>query len=116
MNYLYGTLLVGSRKRLRSLKGKHSGRCFIIGNGPSLRNSDLRRLMELGETTFACNSLYYLSTASLPLPACSQGPEEAVVLARLHLLRQRRQGHRIFRFQDGPHGPLSNGRLHDAWS
>ena len=60
MNYLYGTLLAGSRKRWRALKGKHSGRCFIIGNGPSLRNCDLRRLMELGETTFACNSLIKL--------------------------------------------------------
>ena len=60
MNYLYGTLLVGCRRRLRSFKGIHRGRCFIIGNGPSLRNSDLRRLMELGETTFACNSLIKL--------------------------------------------------------
>ena len=60
MNYLYGTLLSGSRKRLRSCKNSHSGRCFIIGNGPSLRNSDLKRLMELGEVTFACNSLIRL--------------------------------------------------------
>jgi hypothetical protein len=60
MNYLYGMLLTGSRRHLRSLKGIHSGRCFIIGNGPSLRNSDLRRLMEFGETTFACNSLIKL--------------------------------------------------------
>ena len=60
LNYLYGTLLTGSRKRLRTYRHCHSGRCFIIGNGPSLRNSDLRRLMELGETTFACNSLIKL--------------------------------------------------------
>ena len=60
MNYLYGTLLVGSRKHLRSFRNIHSGRCFVIGNGPSLRNSDLRRLMELGEVTFACNSLIKL--------------------------------------------------------
>ena len=60
LNYLYGTLLFSSRNRLRSLRNMHSGRCFIIGNGPSLKNSDLRRLMELGETTFACNSLIKL--------------------------------------------------------
>lgn len=60
LNYLYGTLQIGSRKRLRSYRNCHSGRCFIIGNGPSLRNSDLKRLMELGETTFACNSLIKL--------------------------------------------------------
>ena len=60
MNYLYGTLLTNSHKHLRSFKDIHSGRCFVIGNGPSLRNSDLRRLMELGEVTFACNSLIKL--------------------------------------------------------
>lgn len=60
MNYLYGMLMTGSRKRLRSYRNCHNGRCFIIGNGPSLRNSDLERLMELGETTFACNSLIKL--------------------------------------------------------
>ena len=60
LNYLYGAFQTVSRSRLRSYKNLHSGRCFIIGNGPSLRNSDLRRLMELGETTFACNSLIKL--------------------------------------------------------
>lgn len=60
LNYLYGTLLTGSRKRLRSYRNSYSGRCFIIGNGPSLRNSDLKHLMELGEVTFACNSLIKL--------------------------------------------------------
>ena len=60
LNYLYGTLLIGSRRRLRTYKNSHNGRCFIIGNGPSLRNCDLCRLMELGEVTFACNSLIKL--------------------------------------------------------
>lgn len=60
MNYLYGALQTESRKRLRSFKNSHTGRCFVIGNGPSLRNEDLIRLMELGETTFACNSLIKL--------------------------------------------------------
>ena len=60
MNYLYGALQIGSRKQLKSYKNRHKGRCFIIGNGPSLRHEDLRRLMELGETTFACNSLIKL--------------------------------------------------------
>ena len=60
LNYLYGTLLTGSKRRLRSYRQCHTGRCFIIGNGPSLTDSDLRRLMELGEVTFACNSLIKL--------------------------------------------------------
>ena len=57
---IFSSMSMHSRRRLRSFKGIHRGRCFIIGNGPSLRNSDLRRLMELGETTFACNSLIKL--------------------------------------------------------
>ncbi|MBQ5752187.1 MAG: DUF115 domain-containing protein [Bacteroidaceae bacterium] len=60
-NFLYGMLRIGSRRRLRALKNVHSGeRCFIIGNGPSLTNEDLIRLMKRGEYTFACNSLIKL--------------------------------------------------------
>lgn len=42
---------------LKTLKGIHTGkRCFIIGNGPSLRAEDLDRLK--GEYTFAANRIY----------------------------------------------------------
>lgn len=42
---------------LKTLKGIHAGkRCFIIGNGPSLRVEDLERLT--GEFTFAANRIY----------------------------------------------------------
>ncbi len=41
---------------LRSYRNKHKGeRCFLIGNGPSLRISDLEALQENGEITFGCN-------------------------------------------------------------
>ena len=59
MNYIYGLFMFDSRKRLSNLKNIHAGkRCFIIGNGPSLRHEDLRMLKN--ETTFACNSLIRL--------------------------------------------------------
>ena len=60
LNYIYGACQCKSSNRLRSLKEIHTGRCFIIGNGPSLTDSDLQRLMQLGEVTFACNSLIKL--------------------------------------------------------
>ena len=42
---------------LLPFKNRHRGeRCFIIGNGPSLRIEDLDRLK--GETTFAANKIY----------------------------------------------------------
>lgn len=45
--------------RLQSFQGKHSGkRCFIIGNGPSLRDTDLSLLQN--EITFGLNRIYLL--------------------------------------------------------
>ncbi|WP_199200503.1 glycosyltransferase [Alkalicaulis satelles] len=44
---------------LTRFKGVHAGqRCFIMGNGPSLNQTDLSLLD--GETVFACNSIYML--------------------------------------------------------
>jgi hypothetical protein len=48
-----------SLKRLSGLKDSQRGkRCFIIGNGPSLRQTDLTMLRE--ETTFGLNRIYLL--------------------------------------------------------
>ena len=48
-----------SRKRLAALKDIHKGeRCFIIGNGPSLRTTDLTKLRN--EFTFGLNRIYLL--------------------------------------------------------
>lgn len=42
---------------MKTLKGIHEGkRCFIIGNGPSLRAGDLEKLKD--EFTFAANTIY----------------------------------------------------------
>ena len=44
-------------KAIRALKDSHKGdRCFLIGNGPSLRMSDLEKLQN--EYTFVCNKIY----------------------------------------------------------
>jgi hypothetical protein len=46
-----------SIKKIRALKDTHSGeRCFIIGNGPSLKNTDLTKLKN--EFTFGMNRFY----------------------------------------------------------
>ena len=48
-----------SMRRLAALKDIHRGeRCFIIGNGPSLRQTDLSKLRN--ETTFGLNRIYLL--------------------------------------------------------
>ncbi|MCR5796536.1 MAG: CDP-glycerol glycerophosphotransferase family protein [Eubacterium sp.] len=51
-----GLCVTDNSKLLRSYKNKHKGeRCFLIGNGPSLKISDLEGLQEKGEITFGCN-------------------------------------------------------------
>jgi hypothetical protein len=48
-----------SRRRMHELHNSHSGeRCFIIGNGPSLRQTDLTKLQ--GEFTFGLNRIYLI--------------------------------------------------------
>jgi len=54
---LHGIPLTRNDRRIAALKDKHrSCRCFIIGNGPSLKIEDLDRLK--GEITFASNKIY----------------------------------------------------------
>jgi hypothetical protein len=46
-------------RRLAAMRDMHRGeRCFIIGNGPSLKDTDLSRLK--GESTFGMNRIYLL--------------------------------------------------------
>ncbi|HEY9075642.1 MAG TPA: 6-hydroxymethylpterin diphosphokinase MptE-like protein [Anaerolineaceae bacterium] len=48
-----------SIQRLQAMKDTHRGeRCFILGNGPSLKDTDLTRLK--GESTFGMNRIYLL--------------------------------------------------------
>lgn len=48
-------------KRLKTLKDTHKGeKCFVIGNGPSLRAEDLTVLEKNGIATFAANRIYKL--------------------------------------------------------
>jgi len=48
-----------SRRRMYELKDIHRGeRCFVIGNGPSLKHTDLSKLKD--EYTFGMNRIYLL--------------------------------------------------------
>jgi hypothetical protein len=53
----YGLIYIKYNKKLKSFKNIHKGkRCFIIGNGPSLKMEDLDKLKN--EYTFAANKIY----------------------------------------------------------
>ena len=48
-------------RKLKQLKGKYKGkRCFVIGNGPSLRAEDLTRIHESGDVSFAFNRIFLM--------------------------------------------------------
>jgi hypothetical protein len=69
-------------KYLKSFKNKHlNKRCFIIGNGPSLRTEDLEKLNN--EITFAFNRIYYIfnKTTWRPTYYCSE--DEKVILSSI---------------------------------
>jgi hypothetical protein len=54
-----GLLLTRNEARLRALKDKHRGRrAFIIGNGPSLEQTDVRWLKD--EITIGCNAIFLM--------------------------------------------------------
>lgn len=62
-------------ERIKEFIKKHDGkRCFIIGNGPSLKMEDLNRLKK--EVTFASNAIYtlYESTDWRPTYYCATDP------------------------------------------
>jgi len=52
-------ILVESRQKLQTYHDRYKGkRCFVIGNGPSLKNTDLSKLS--GEYTFGMNRIYLM--------------------------------------------------------
>ncbi len=60
LSYRFDPRCRASRQRLATLQNRHAGqRCFIIGNGPSLKGMDLRPLQT--EFTFGLNRGYLLS-------------------------------------------------------
>lgn len=48
-------------EELEKYKNKYEGkRCFVIGNGPSLKIEDLERIQDNGEISFGCNRIYVM--------------------------------------------------------
>ena len=49
--------IAGSQQRLAAMRDKQKGRrCFVIANGPSLKQLDMKKLR--GEVTIGCNGIY----------------------------------------------------------
>lgn len=51
--------IMNSKYQIKPYKNIHKGQiCVVVGNGPSLRVSDLTKLYDLGIPTFACNRIH----------------------------------------------------------
>jgi hypothetical protein len=77
IRFLYG-------KALQKYKDKHlGGRCFIIGNGPSLKITDLEKLKN--EATFATNKIFlaFEETSWRPTYYCSTDPMMIIENAKI---------------------------------
>ena len=58
-NFPKNTKLYIDTKDIKRFFNKHNGeKCFIIGNGPSLKVEDLVNIQNHGYKTFACNRIY----------------------------------------------------------
>ncbi len=57
MAKIFSPVWMHNKVRLEAYRNKYAGQhCFIVGNGPSLRNTDLSKLA--GEFTFGMNRIY----------------------------------------------------------
>ena len=67
-----------SIRKLSALKDSHRGeRCFLIGNGPSLRSTDLSRLK--GEFTFGFNRIFLAAAELGFVPSCLVSVNDLVI-------------------------------------
>jgi hypothetical protein len=80
-------LLKRDEKRIAELKDKFKGeRCFILGNGPSLNEMDLKLLKD--EYSFAVNSIYYKTQEMGYKPTFFVAEDKHVILDNLKELNE----------------------------
>lgn len=66
---IYDLICPPHNLNLLEFKNLHKGqRAFIVGNGPSLKNSDLERLKEKGIVCFATNGIFFSAELTLWRP------------------------------------------------
>jgi len=66
---VFSTAWMNNKKHLETWRDRYKGeRCFVVGNGPSLRNTDLSKLK--GEFTFGMNRIYLAFDAYNFITSC----------------------------------------------
>ncbi len=98
-----------SKPEIRQFKNKHKGeRCFLIGNGPSLRADDLEKLHDYGEISFGCNDIYKIFDQTAWRPTYFMLTDFADIESRMEILANMDVEHKIFaELEEGYHGDSS---------
>lgn len=93
--FLYRLAFNGNSRRLLDLKDRYKGRrAFVIGNGPSLRNTDVRFLKD--EITIGCNGLFLIFEAMGFLPTIYTVEDKLVAEDRAEIINNIRGTTKIF--------------------
>ncbi len=90
-----GVPITGNERMLRSLKNRYSGRrAFIIGNGPSLKKTNVRLLRN--EVTIGCNGLFFMFDEMGFLPTFYTVEDTLVAEDRANIINQIRGTTKVF--------------------
>ena len=95
-------------KKLLMFKDKYKGkRCFIVGNGPSLKMEDLEKLHVHGEYSFGANGIHLAFNQTRWKPTFYTVSDQAALLAWYHIIKKldvkyKFIGDRAFRAYDIP--------------
>ena len=96
---------------LKSLHDKfHGERCFIIGNGPSLRPEDLDKLV--GEVSFAANRIYHIFSQTIWRPTFYVSTDNDVISAEIGQIKASGTYEKFLNYKAKKYGRVAADNLH----
>ena len=98
-------------KYIRSFKDKYDGqRCFIIGNGPSLRPDDLDKLKT--EICFATNRIYYIFDRTSWRPDFYVSIDNDVLSKEINILKKQNIDNKFINISSKKYGRKEEDNIH----
>ena len=96
---------------IKSLHGKYHGeRCFIIGNGPSLRPEDLNRIKN--EMSFASNRIYYMFPRTVWRPSFYISIDNDVIIKELDNIMAGGTYEKFLNYKSAKYGRTVEDHIH----
>ncbi len=95
---------------LKKFKGIHKGgRCFVIGNGPSLTVSDLELLK--GEVTFATNGIFHIFDQTDWRPTFYMSMDNSYLDSQIDEIKQHVKGRKFLNYSCHGHGRKKEDKI-----